>query len=778
MTSSTPSSSSSVTPSSTNSQPKGFVPAEEESFNFRQIIAIARRRAWLIMIVAVAVTAGIWARTLTQPPRYRSAFQLLVEPIAGDEEFQQLSEQLGGGGSGRGRNSGLDYGTQIQVLTSSQVMRPIYETLRQDYPGLGYGALVGGLRVGRVGETKILQVSYESENPQLAGAVTETVAQGFIDYSEKQQQTGEQRVLDLINEQLPDLRKKVEAIQNEIQNFRNENNIIDPIEKGNTLSGNITALEQSQQQTEISIEENISLRANLLEQLGLGLEEAITTVALSEAPRYQELLNQLKQIETQIALELGRFKAESPNIEVLEQQRESLLELLQEEAIAVLGEQGVSEEIRSQVTSPNPIRLSLTQELITATNQIRVLRVRLEALKQAEIELRDDLKQLTELAREYDEINQRLSIAQQNVRRFINRREQLKIQAVQTTVPWQILEPPFEPSRPISGNTRGLILGVIAGVVAGAGVAYLAEKIDNKFHTVDDVKEDTSLPIIGIIPFERELQTLGERSESSKLAGQREEENGLSNGHRQRFFPILESIFGSSFSFREAFQSLHTNLSFMNPDHPVKSLVISSSIPAEGKSTVALSLGQAAAAVGKRVLLVDADLRLPKLHQLLELPNQYGLSNVLSSGINHEEAIQPSNLSDNLYILTSGPTPPDPTRLLSSRTMKQLTQEWEDAFDLVLFDTPPLGGLADARILAPLTNGLVLVIGLGVVERFMYKDVIDVLNISKTKVLGVVANGLVQGSIGDYYYYYSYYYGGPGSRMSDTSQTSLNAGSE
>ncbi|MDR9405549.1 MAG: Wzz/FepE/Etk N-terminal domain-containing protein, partial [Halothece sp. Uz-M2-17] len=363
-----PSSSSSITPAT--SAPEVLPPVEEESFNYRKVMAVMGRRAWLILLVSIAVTGGLWTRTLTQPPRYRSSFRLLVEPIAGDEKFQQLSEQLGGSQlTNPTQGSGLDYPTQIQVLRSSNIMLPIYKQLNEDYPNLTYGTFLNNLTVQRLGETKILQVSYESENPQLAGTVTKRIAETYIDYSQRQQKSGEQKILDMIEEQLPTLREKVESIQTEIQEFRNENNIINPVTQGSLLSEKISNLEERQQETEIAITENVSLRENLLQQLGLGLDEAMTTIALSEAPRYQELLNQLKEIETQIAIELGRFKEDSPNIQALKQQKQKILELLQEEAVAVLGNGGVSEKINSQVTSPNPIRLSLTQDLITATNE-------------------------------------------------------------------------------------------------------------------------------------------------------------------------------------------------------------------------------------------------------------------------------------------------------------------------------------------------------------------------------------------------------------------------
>lgn len=743
----------------------------EESFNAQEILAIARRRAWIIILVAIAVTGTIWTRALLNPPdtRYRSGFQLLVEPIAGDDQFQRLSQDLPGGAT---RGGGIDYDTQIRVLKSQQVLKPVHEKLQEDYPNLSYSALEGNLNVNREGETKILRISYNSSDPGMTEAVTQAVAKRYIEYSEQQQQVGQQRVLELIEDRLPELQKRVESVQDEIQEFRQENEVVNPVQTANQLSSTINNLQQRQQATQIEIQENTSLRESLLEQLGLSLDEAMTTVALSEAPRYQELLNQLKEVETEIALELGRFTEDSPDIQALKQQRDLILELLREESSAVLGEERAPEEVRDQVTSPNPIRLSLTQDLVSTTNQIRVLNVRDSALKEAEDDVREKLEGMTDLAGEYEGINQRLNTAQENLQRFIERREQLTMQATQETLPWQTLEEPSQAQR-LPQEENSLMLGLVAGLVAGAGAAYLAEKMDNKFHSPQDIKAATNLPMVGVIPHEKQLQDIYD-SKGDATANGKAQTNESTQENESALPPAQKlTLSDFSFNFSEAFRSLHTNLSFMNPDFPIKSLVISSSIPAEGKSTVTLNLAQAAAAVGKRVLLVDADLRMPQLHQLLQLSNQHGLSSVISRRVTSEEAIQQSGINNNLSVLTSGPLPPEATSLLSSNTMKELAQEWEESFDLVLYDSPPMGGLADARILTPLTNGLVLVVGLGVVDRSMFKDVIDVLGLAKTKVLGTVANGLIQGTISDYHYYYTHYYSDKSKAKSNNQETSL-----
>ncbi|WP_333153049.1 MULTISPECIES: CpsD/CapB family tyrosine-protein kinase [unclassified Microcoleus] len=192
----------------------------------------------------------------------------------------------------------------------------------------------------------------------------------------------------------------------------------------------------------------------------------------------------------------------------------------------------------------------------------------------------------------------------------------------------------------------------------------------------------------------------------------------------------------------EAFHYLYTNIQLLNAEHPISSLTITSTVKGEGKSTVALYLAKTASAVGKRVLLVDANMRLPQLHTYLSLSNIKGLSNVLSSDLSLNEAIQRLPDDDNLFVLTAGTIPLDPIKLLSSRKMHYLMEQFLALFDLVIYDTPPLIGLADGHLLASQTDGTVLIVKLEKTDRGLVNTALEQLNVADFKVLGVVANGV------------------------------------
>lgn len=174
----------------------------------------------------------------------------------------------------------------------------------------------------------------------------------------------------------------------------------------------------------------------------------------------------------------------------------------------------------------------------------------------------------------------------------------------------------------------------------------------------------------------------------------------------------------------------------------------------EGKSTTSLFLAKAAALLGQKVLIVDADMRKPKIHTYLGIKNKIGLSNLIAEDILPEDVIQ--SFDDGLSVITAGSKPPNPTRLIASRKWQTLMQKFKQDFDFVIYDTPPLMGFSDGKILTPLTDGLVFVVRMGKTRRPNVQQVINDLQVSKLTVLGMVANGVKNYMGGAYYGYYNY----------------------
>ena len=743
-----------------------ILPVEEkDEFDPKQLFSILRRRWWLLSVTAIAVTGAICGWTWTRPPIYQANFRMLVEPVSEDKNSNDWL-RLGFGPS-------FDYATQIEVLRSPTLLEDIIEQLQQTYPNFSYGQLVGNLLIEQAEDskgrlTKILSITYQGSDPQQIKLVLDTLRDGYLRYGVELRQFSLQRVVEFVDQQLPILEERVDLLQTELEQFRRRYSLIDPESRGLEISSLITEVNRQQKDTQTEIAQMQSLYVVLQRQLGSRPAEALAASALSESARYQQLLNQLLEVEAEIATESVRFQPDSPNIQVLLEKRENLLPLLSREAQRVLGSQ-LSSSVSGNLA---PISVQLSKQLVQTTNQLQVLQVRLSALGQVENLLREEFLLIPALAHRYTDLQQKLQVANDSLARFLETRETLQIEAAQNSISWQVISEPYEPTSALSPSiSRNFVLGAIAGLLLGIGAALIAEQLDNAFHSPSDLKNQTGMPLLGIVPFKRRLEQLtsatlvedwsiphnqnlgpvfGNNSQGEMLG------NGTPIAGRVEYeFPSYRSKYSSS-PFLEAFHSLYTNIRFLGSDTPIRSLAISSCLPAEGKSTISLYLARAAAAMGQRVLLVDTDLRNPQIHSRLNLPNMRGLSNLITTDLDLYEVIQRSPLEDrHLCVLTAGPIPPDPIKLLASRKMQSLADRFQNDFDLTIYDTPPSLGFADSSILASRADGMVLVVGMNKTSRSDISQVLDNLKMSYVSVLGTIANGVKGYTTGaDYYYRY------------------------
>ncbi|MGG0848195.1 CpsD/CapB family tyrosine-protein kinase [Peribacillus simplex] len=203
----------------------------------------------------------------------------------------------------------------------------------------------------------------------------------------------------------------------------------------------------------------------------------------------------------------------------------------------------------------------------------------------------------------------------------------------------------------------------------------------------------------------------------------------------------------------EQFRTIRTNIQFSAVDEEVRSIMVTSTGPGEGKSTTAANLAVVFAQQGKRVLLVDADLRKPTVHYTFNLPNAFGMTNVLTKRMELKDAVVETD-EKNLYVLSSGPIPPNPAELLGSNSMTELFERFYEEFDVIIMDTPPVLAVTDAQILSNKCDGTILVISSGKTGTEQAIKAKELLNAASCNLLGVVLNNKKMQKNSDYYYYY------------------------
>ncbi|MGI8499986.1 MAG: GumC family protein [Hassallia sp.] len=674
-----------------------------DDWNFRDFLGILRRRSLIIAGVAALLMIAVVISSLRQKPEYEGNFRLLVEPLNDDSKVVDVVKDA------NLDKSSLDYESQIQVLKSPDLMGNIVKELQDFYPGIDYSSLVNSLTITRLGETKIIEVRYRSNDANKTQVVLNKIANNYSKYSQDKRQTKLKNGIQFVETQLPSLQKRVDEIQKNLQIFRQKYDFIDPDTQAQQIASQVNNL--SGQRLLVN-QQLAQARANLA---GLQVQDG-KLAALNNATVYQQLIIQVGQLETQIAAESARFQEDSPSIRTLKDKRDNLLPLLNQEA-----------------------RRFLDVKVADVGTQVQSLEVQSQELAKAEQKLEQRRKQLPVLARQYTEMQRNLQVATESLNRFLTTRETLQIQVAQTELPWQLIQAPTKPKSPVSSDIkRSLITGFFASLAIGIGIAILIEKLDNTYHTAPALKEKIKLPLLGTIPFEKQLPNSQNRTKQNipivrVTDSLREGVPGLA---------VIPDQGKSNYSpkFLEALRVLCTNIQLLSSDRPIRSIIISSAMSGDGKSTVAFHLAQIATAMGQRVLLVDADLRNPTIHTLSNLNNLWGLSNLISTNLPVGEVIRQLPSMNELSVVTSGPIPPDPTKLLSSEKMKRLMEEFHNTFDLVIYDAPVLVGLADASLIAPHTNGILLVVRMDKTDSSVLKRALDNLKLSRMSVLGVVGN--------------------------------------
>ncbi|MEL6263600.1 MAG: polysaccharide biosynthesis tyrosine autokinase [Cyanobacteria bacterium J06626_6] len=690
---------------------------QEEDSDLRNLLAMVRRRAWVIAGVAAVVMTLMTGRALKQEEIFEGQFRVLVEPVNAEDDFSDLTSVLGEQVPSK---SGLDYETQVQVLRSPELIEPLAEQLRQTYPKLTYLKLLERLKINRVGDTKILEVSYSGTDPVQIQVVLDRLSKAYLKYSLEERQTNLRQGINFVENQLPDLRAEVDSVQSRLEAFRQQHNFITPDVHATQLSAQAGSLTEQR----LELDRQMAIIGQTAENLQ---DESGTLGALEEAPIYQQLLSELRSVETKLAEELTRFSPDSLSIRVLEERRANIVPLLQQEAQRVVG----------------------TKQAV-AVNDFELANVQSSLLSQAEQQIAQGMSALPSLIRQYTDLQRELEIATDALSRFQVTRETLEIEAAQTEIPWQLIEVPVQETQPISPNLqRSLLVAFLASILAGLAAAMLLEKLDNVYHNIDELKAGTKLPVLGMLPFNRELRD-GRTPEKGAIASL---VDSLSQIRLSKPQSDAYGYGNSESSFLEALRVLHTNIRMLSSDHPIRSIIVSSAMPGDGKSTVCANLAQVATAMGQRVLIVDVDLRKPQVHERLDVDNDLGLSNLIADDLPLKSAIQQLTPSGQLFVLTAGQIPPDPTKLLASRKMQQLMGTFERCFDLVIYDAPPTTGLADVSLIGQRTDGLVLVSRMGRTDRNVLKQTIETLKLAQITTLGVVANGIKSNRYSGYRYY-------------------------
>ena len=698
----------------------------EKDLGYRELFAILlRRRFWLgwVFFGVLSVTAIV---TLITKPTYESKIQLLVEPNHLEKETLEGENQ-------KTQTDKEDYATQLILMQSSQFAEKAANLLRSEYPTIEGKDIEAHFNLFQVEEhntnTRIFEAVYSDSDPIKTQKVLEAMQKAYQDYNLEQNNLRLTQGLDFINKELPVVYEKFIQAEGALKEFREREHIIDPEKQAAAITEELNSFKQEQLAIRAQYQDTQARYTDLQQQLALSPHDALISSHLSESSRYQALLNELQNTELTLAKNRLTYTDASPNVQKLLEQRQSHLALLQEEMGRVLGnvlgQLNLTEEELLEQGQLGDTELALVAKLIETHTELVGLQAREQSLAETEQKLRAELDRFPSLIAEYDRLQPEAEIERETIKQLLEARQELSLELARGGFNWQVVEAPQLGKKISPSFKKNLLLGIVVGLFLGGIAAFGREALDDAVHTSDELKQKLALPLLGIIP---ELPQAKASNSIINLSLRKPQIAETS---------IVETV--NWLPFRESLDLIYQNIQLLNSASSLKSLAVTSALAGEGKSSLVLGLALSAARLNQRVLIIDADLRRPTLHKQLNIPNEQGLSNLLSGKINLPNLYNISSSGSNIDIFTAGPTPDDPVKLLSSQRMRELIAAFEQNYDLVLVDTSPIIGMADALKAASCCSGVVMV---GRIDRVTQAELAEAtVMLNKLNVVGVVANG-------------------------------------
>jgi succinoglycan biosynthesis transport protein ExoP len=688
---------------------------EEQGIDLRHIVGLVFRRRKILIVVFLTVVALGALQTSLQKRVYESSGTLLVNASAG--RASSAASELPILGDLIGATQARTIETQIEILKSVPIRQGAMERLTaSERRSLEAYA---DTRIAPVRDTDVVNVSVLSHSAQASASMVKAITQEYIEQSQERNRSQVQSATRYVSTQLNDVRDRLNKAQTALKRYKEGNNTFDlPAESQARITA-LSTMEAALREAQTERAANAAQAANLRGLVAKQAPNQVTQSTIARRPTALALQEQLTKLELERLATRQEYAPDSPEVRNVEDQ------------IAVIRRRLVGEaqtEVASSQLSANPLRQTLTADLARAQSQIWALDARIRALQTGVQTARTQLTQLPEREYQLGKFTNDVASLQQIYQMLNEKYQTLRISEEANISNAVIVSPAQVPQSPVSPHkARNLLMSVVLGAMLAFAVAALVDRMDNRVHSEADAEMATGLPILAHVPFIKEV-------DKQTLVGNTDQPSML----------------------LESYRMLRTNIEFASVDEPVRIVVVTSSLPNEGKSTTSIDLAVIMALDGKKVIIVDADLRRPSVHRALHLPNRVGFTSVVAGTSTLEDALQDTG-TPNMRALTSGPVPPSPPELLNSQAGRKLLRQVAELADILIIDTPPALAMVDAQIVASVADASLLVVSFQEANKHEIARTAALMGQTGTRVLGLVLNKLTS-EAGGYYGYYGYNY--------------------
>ncbi|BAZ54053.1 lipopolysaccharide biosynthesis protein [Nostoc sp. NIES-4103] len=711
--------------------------SQENSLHANKYLQIWKRRYIpAINIFFSVLLLSIMAAFVLQKPSYVAEAKLRFQRNNATSTLTGVGTEIGKLEPVVEDNQINPLNTEAEVIRSLPVVQKTISILQlKDNSGVIITPedFLDNLTVKNVNKTDILSISYKDTNPVQAAKVVNVLIKIYLEQNINLLRTETATARKFIEKQLPNAEAAVQQTEAELARFKEKYQLVSLQEE---VTQSVVVMGELQKQMS-DVQSNLAnVDAQSLavrKQLDMNSQQALMMASLSQTPGVQDILKEIQQLESQLAGRRTVLQDTHPQIIDLQEKLKSLNGLLQQRVKIVAD--------TSQPQLNNNMQLgALQQQLAAKLVELESNRLGLAnqtaTLSKLQAAYKQRLNIMPKLEQYQRQLERKLQAAQSTYSLLLQKLQESHIAENQNVGNASIISQAEVPNKPSSSRLLTYFSAVLLASIASFATIYLLEAKDKSIKTVDEAKELLGLTLLGVIPVVGKLK---------KYIGSDEKAESYS----QRL--IVRDAPRSPIS--EAYRMLRANLKFISADNELKVIVVTSSVPTEGKSTVSANLAVAMAQTGRKVLLIDADLRRPVQHKIWELMNSKGLSNLIIGQAEITTAVK--NVMDNLDVLPSGVLPPSPGSLLDSLRMATLMETFASKYDFVIVDAPSINVAADAVTLGQMADGVLFVVRPGVVDSVNADFAKEQLEKSGQNVLGQVVNGvIVNNEPYSYYYYY------------------------
>lgn len=577
----------------------------------------------------------------------------------------------------------------------------------------------------QIKNTYLVLLKAKSHSPELAASIANALANEYKSYSLETITEAASSSKKFIEEQIDNFGDELNIAEENLRKYKEKTGIFLLDESAKEIISSLAEFEAEKEKAVVELHEVESAIENMEE--GLAQDEAsygaykmmASYPTVSNSPIITNLKARLKALEEQ-KHELQQKDSKSPELAEIEGNITKLSEELR---------QATRKIVMAGPSIQDPIFQSIISNIINKETQAIALQSRIDALKSIIGRHNQRLNRLPKAEVNLAQLERQKMANEEIYTMLLSKLEESKIAEAMQITEAKIIDPATVPDRPVEPKPKqNTVLGFLLGLLIGVGGAFLLEYLDTSIKSSKEIEELTGLTVLATIPLVKDIDR-----------------------------PRLPTIEEPHSQITEAYRILRTNIAFAATAKPIQSLLITSTLPQEGKTTTGLNLGITMAQQGHKTIILDCDFRRPMLHRYFAeyvKDNKHGLSDVLVDRLKLKDAIVKST-TENLYFITSGTIPSNPAELLGSPKMGKTIENLKEQFGFIIVDAPPALGVADARVLGRICDGIIVVIMARKTHRDAVLEVKEELERSGEKIVGFVLNGV---DITRHYYRHRYYY--------------------